>query len=428
MRRLAARLAVLAVLALAAGCSKDPAAPVAPPPAPPPGLVASEPPAFAAHVLDDTPVWGQFSRLLDPRTVDTTTVFLKVDTRRVPVSVEYESFTRRVIVRPRSTLSLSTTYTVEFSPEVRDTGGVRLGRTVFFQFTTSSLRRPRVDYPAAGEVESPFATLAWSTTAAPGTVPTYELYTGLDSMTVALRQVPAVPNGALTNYYPARPWPRGARVYWAVTAVNAARGDRVDGATQAFVTFGSDAAVDSLVLGVQDWSGTDPQRFQYCTLDRVWSGPLGVYSGGMRFALANRRTLRLSEARLELHTAPEYADSVAQALPGLALWAAQADWTPCAARVPGPPTVDPLRMLARARAGTDPRQVVFAGDTLAAFFEWQARRGGQFGPAFQSTPVFPYLSGATLNSADRPRLVLTFFVPTSVALARVANAGSDKPK
>ncbi len=421
MRRRAACV-LLALLALAPACAKKTVAPTPAPPAAPPGLVASEPAAFAAHVLDDTPLWGQFDRPLDPSSVDTTTVFLKIDTRRQPITVEYEPFTRRVLVRPRLTLALATTYTVEFSPELRDTGDVRLGRSVYFQFTTSSLRRPRLDFPAAGEPESPYATLGWSVTAATGTAVTWALYAGPDSVAVLARAGAPLQGGALATYNPPRPWGRGTRVYWSVTAINAALGDRVDGPVQSFVVYGDDAPVDSLVLGAQDWSGTDPQRFQYCTLDRVWSGPLGLYSAGMRFALANRRSLRLSAARLELHTAPEYADSVAAAVPGLGIYAAQADWSPCAARVPGPPAAEFLRPLAVARPGNEPRTVVFSGDTLAAFFEVMARRGGQFGPAFHSPTAFPYLSGATLGAADRPRLVLTYFVPPAALATRAAKA------
>ena len=73
--------------ALLTGCGKA-AVPVAPRLNQPPGVVTLFPAPRSTLVPYDTQIFAQFDHALDPRTVDTTTVFLKVDTRRVAVTVE----------------------------------------------------------------------------------------------------------------------------------------------------------------------------------------------------------------------------------------------------------------------------------------------------------------------------------------------------
>ena len=114
MRRLP--LSVLAVLATLSGCSKHATDSTAPPSAPPvPELVAMQPPARSPSALYDSDIWAQFDRPLDPRTVTTLNVYLKLDAQRIPITVRYDAATQRVTLTPTAILELQRTYTVEFS-------------------------------------------------------------------------------------------------------------------------------------------------------------------------------------------------------------------------------------------------------------------------------------------------------------------------
>lgn len=404
------------LVALASGCAKQSVAPGPPEAPPPPGLLATQPAPFATSVPVDGEVWARFDRPLDPASVDTTTVFLKIDTRRQGAVVRWEPFSRRVLITPRQPLSLLTTYTVEFSPELRDTGGVRLGAGKFFQFTTSSLRRPRYDYPLAGERESPFAQLGWGVTAASGAVVTYELYAGTDSLAVLDRRAPLLQRSPANRWFPRTAWPRGARVYWSVRAINTSNGDQSDGEVFAFQTYGPGDPVDSLVLGPADWSGIDPSRFQSCTFDRVWTGALPL-RGSIRFPLGGRSDLRLADARLELHTPPEFADSIAAPGQVLELWAATANWAACSATLTGNPVLDVALPLGNGVPGPTPRSIVYSNDVLTSFWEGQARRAGFFGPVLHSAMRMAYWTSLATDPADRPRLVLVYYLPPGTPAA-----------
>lgn len=398
-------------LALFAGaCAQKSVAPEPPVPVPPPGVLATQPPAFATGVPPDAEIWARFDRPLDIASVDTTTVYLKVDTRRQSVSVRYEPFSRRVLLVPRLPLALLQTYTVEFSPELRDTGGVRLGQTRFFQFTTGSLRRPRYDFPARGELESPYAILSWGITAASGASVSYDLFVGTDSLAVQERRVPPLQSGPTARCFPRTSWPRGTRVFWSVRATNAANGDRSEGEVMSFETYGAADAVDSLVLAASDWSGIDPSRFQSCSFDRVWTGDPPL-KGAIRFLLAGRPELRLASARLELHAVPEFADTIAAPGQTLEIWATTANWNACGATLTGNPLPDPALPLGRGVPGPTPRSIVYDDEALTAFWEAQARRTGFFGPLLQSTKRMAYWTSLAADPADRPRLVLVYYRP-----------------
>lgn len=408
---------LLAALALAAaGCSKDAVAPLAPPAPTPAGISLTQPAHFATLVPYDAPIWAQFDRPLDPASVDTTTVFLKVDTQRQPVRVRYETFSRRIHLEPVRTLALLTTYTVEFSPGLRDSGGVRLGSTRFFQFTTNSLRRHRYDLPVAGSVESPVASYAWAITGATGSALVHDLYASTDSAAVVARSIPPLARTSATTYPPRTAWPLGARVYWALTTTNTPYGERLDGPVQSFDVYPADWPIDSLVLDPFDWSGQDPNRFQSCQQDRVWSGPGGIAVGSIRFPLAGRTALRVASARLTLFSTTASADSAFA--PGQSLWLvpAVADWASCAARTTGPPLLDPGFVCATGAPGTRPREIVYEGPALASYCEMQARRGLFYGPVLQSAKLQSYLTQGG-DPAEWPRLVLRVFRPAAAVAA-----------
>src|SRR5262245_42064344 len=111
MRRLS--LCVLALFLSLIGCSKHSTDSTAPPAGPPvPALVATQPPARTPSALYDSDIWAQFDRDLDPRTVSTLSVYLKLDAVRIPVTVSYDATNRRVTLKPTVVLELQRTYTV----------------------------------------------------------------------------------------------------------------------------------------------------------------------------------------------------------------------------------------------------------------------------------------------------------------------------
>src|SRR5438552_3387176 len=107
-----------ALLGVALGCSKHVNAP-APRANLPPQVLAVSPPARSAHVQTDVAIWAEFDRDLDPATVDTRHVRLKVDTRRLPITVHYDAATRRVLIDAGGNLTLNVTHTVELEPGLR---------------------------------------------------------------------------------------------------------------------------------------------------------------------------------------------------------------------------------------------------------------------------------------------------------------------
>ena len=67
----------------------------------PPEITGLFPVPRSTGIVYDTPIYAQFDRALDPRSVDTTTVFLKVDTKRASVTVEYLNVVNRIQITPR---------------------------------------------------------------------------------------------------------------------------------------------------------------------------------------------------------------------------------------------------------------------------------------------------------------------------------------
>ena len=94
-------------------------------------------------------------------------VFLKLDGQRITSTIVYDGITRRIFVRPASTLLLQRTYTVEFSSAIKGFDGVPLPEGIFFQFTTNSLRRLIYDFPAVDAIEGPVSALGWGGGAGP---------------------------------------------------------------------------------------------------------------------------------------------------------------------------------------------------------------------------------------------------------------------
>ena len=94
-----------------AGCSEETAAPLAPAPLPP-EIVEVYPPPRSTAIPYETTIWFRFKTPIVPTSVNPQTVFLKIDTKRIPVNVSFSDSNRVVTLRPLSDLELRRTHTV----------------------------------------------------------------------------------------------------------------------------------------------------------------------------------------------------------------------------------------------------------------------------------------------------------------------------
>ena len=131
-------LVFVCVLALVSACGRRHGAPVEPPPPPPPEIEAVYPTDRARSIVYDTTIWAQFRAPLDPATVNDHTVFLKLDTRRIPCSVSYEAATRRIRLTPQVELVLRRTVDQWRAGNTSESIGVPAGRVVKCQTGPSS--------------------------------------------------------------------------------------------------------------------------------------------------------------------------------------------------------------------------------------------------------------------------------------------------
>jgi len=232
---------------LACGCGKKTATGPAPEEHLPPSVVETFPAARATRVSYETAMWARFREPLDSTTVSATTVFLKIDTRRIPVTVSLEDSARTIVIRPFGSLELRRTHTVELSPQVRTAAGARLGQTYFWQFTTIAVRRPVHPEPAAAaDFESPVAPLFWSATDGAGLVE-YRVFIGADSAEVeAETMTPVVVRNAY--HLPEIPWERGATVFWKVHARNLETNDTAVGPVWRFQVVPPGAEITGMLV------------------------------------------------------------------------------------------------------------------------------------------------------------------------------------
>jgi hypothetical protein len=415
MRRLAIlALAAFALLPMACASKHSPT-----PPAVQLGPLVKEvsPPARSPRTIYDTEIWARFDRPLVAKTIDSTTVFLKIDTRRIPMDVVYEGITRRIRVIPRALLDLGRTYTVEFSPRIQAQDGTTLGTTYFWQFTTNSLRRIRYDYPAPTSLEGPFSSVAWSGNGPPVTGIQYDVYASTDMNAVTNRSLLPVAHTPFLSFSPRRPWPLGATVYWAVDGLNVATGEVLAGPVAQYQVLPESAPVDSFTVNTQDYGGVQNARNapQQCTSATLTAG--SFYNSGIRWLVSGTRdTLRLAGVRAELWLTVNSATVTEAAQP--ALWSAQNTWLACNFIFPGPPFPNTGGGLAFGHADADPLHVVFRSDTLTSFVEQMARRN--VGQGF----LLRALSTITFSSPSaRPPLMTVYYYrlpPAPVASPRFA--------
>ena len=407
MSRLLIAIALLA--ALLAGCGKN----ATEPPAQsgggglPPSLKATQPVARATRVPYDGEIWGEFDRPLDSRTVNTRSVFLKLDGQRISITVGYDGQARRVFIRPVAPLALQRTYTAEFSPTVTGTDGVPLPDGVFFQFTTNSLRRLSYQFPPEGSIEGPSSALGWGGDRIVGGDIFYDVYASPDSEAVVRRTAAVLQRSVFTRFLPTVAWPAGVRVFWAVTSEHPVTRERENGPLSAFQVLPADAVFDSVVVRAQDHGSSDirSRNIQYCNTSFFNAGP--SFNGCLHWNMsALPANIRIIGATVKLWTLDANANGFARTLP--VLWMAQNDWTQCAVVAPGPPFVELSGRLADA-VPVDGIEAHFDTPRLAAFFEaLYRRRSDLFGTLIRTQENVSFHSLNTIDPNRVPLAVVRF--------------------
>ncbi len=333
---------VLGAALVAGACGRKTTAPVPPGAQLGPEVEAVFPAARSTRVVATTDIWVRFRAALDPATVNDRTVFFKIDTRRIPAAISYDSTTRTIHITPTAPLTLKRTHTVELTPGLATAGGGHFGGTYFWQFTTSSVRVPSAPFPDPGAGnESPVSMLGWSGTEAAAGLVVHQIYVSTDSAAVAAKLVPAR-SARVHNYFlPATPWPFETRLYWSVTTLNTETMEEVDGPVWSFTTLPADTPVDSLSMAPVRWGYYD-NRFvpgRRVCLGNLTSGedwtcvirwPVETLPATMRFA----RAVVVMSPSFPTSNLPARQPS---------LWATHEAFTDCESLGwPGPPYLDGL--------------------------------------------------------------------------------------
>jgi hypothetical protein len=373
-----------------------------------PALVATQPAARSPSVLYDSAIWAQFDRPLDPRTVTTLNVYLKLDGQRLPITVGYDTADRRVTLTPTVILELQRTYTVEFSTAVKGADGTPLPPGVFFQFTTNSLRRPTYDFPVAASLEEgPVTTLCWGGTQGPTNNLVYELYASSDSAAVVARTAPMLTRSVFTRFVPSVAWALGSNVYWAVTVENQTTHERLDGSLRSFRTLDPGTPIDSLTIHGRDHgSKSTSSNAQSCNAQTFSCGL--PFNGAVHWDLSSLpANIRLQGVEVRLTEPAGSTTSIPNANPSL--WIAQNDWLPCTMNSPGPPFNELTGFLAGAVAET-PVVARFSSDRLAGLLEAQyLGRGLLFGTVLRADSQITFESTLSGDFPGRPSAVVHFY-------------------
>ena len=402
-------IAVLGALALA-GCTKNASVtPLAPAPPPPPSVSAVSPAPRSTFTAYDADIWAAFAEDLNPLSVTTRNVYLKLDTARIPISVSWEAAMRRIHVRPLVLLALLTTYTVELSPNLTTMQGVPLETPYRWQFTTTSVRHPSAPFPSDRSVESPFTTLTWGgNEATPGSL-TYEVYLGPDSALVAARNLPFIYRGTRPLVLPKTRWPEHGASFWSVTIDNATAHERSNGPVWRFDTPGADAPIDSVVVGVSVFgdrkTGTS---IGGCGPAELLAG--GGYFTGIVWALVQQpQDLRLAGVRMDLTSTPFYADS----LPGgVSVWLTTA--TMACGNALQTFVTDEVNGHLASGALIGPRTVRFETDTLIAHIQAAIRLRSYYGYLFRSKQLIHFESPQGAEPAAAPVFKLYYYTGNGI--------------
>jgi Bacterial Ig-like domain len=378
----AGALAIAIALPSLSGCSSQPA-PTAPFVNVPPHLTAMFPSPRSTRIQGDTQVWAEFDDALDPATVDVRHVFLKVDTRRIPIVVSYDGSRHRVTLVPQAQLALLTTHTVEFSPSLRTAAGDTLGPGVFWQFTVSSLRRPRAPFPADSAVgESPFVRLGWTGTEEFAGGVSYDLWAGPDSSAVATHATAPLSTTLTDFYLPTTRWAQGTTLYWSVRETNLSTSEQLDGPVWRVTPLPASTPIDSVLVPTKDWFFGNIVTSQNggvtyigaCKRDSIVIA--AGFDNALRWNFAGLSP-GILVAGAVLTTTPLF--GYATNLPrGLTVFAISNAYSPCTGSVPVNSFIAPKRgaLLAPGAASPSGTQVLFSADAFSAFLESEVRHGG----------------------------------------------------
>lgn len=392
MKRVSAPGLVLALLgfsALVSGCGSDKVSNPVPPPLP--ELVTSvHPPGRSFGVpYDSVSIFADFAEPLDSTTVTTQNVFLKINTRRLPITVRREDGGRRLRIVSSQAFLLAETYTVELKPDLRTEQGNHLPETYWWQFTITGLRRFDHPGPAPGATnETRFAPLTWDATEAGAGPVSYEVHAGPDSAAVAGSTTPLA-SGTSPWFVPFNhPWAVGSPVYWRVVGTNSATEERVAGPVWRFDVAPPGAPIDSASMPSDRWGYRVRTTSAAVCMDRsIQSGANNVCVAGWNWApLAGRRVIG---ARID-------AASATSTTPVSLLFTTttEVNLSPCNIPWPGPPFAD--RFLAQ-RIVPAPLQFRFQGDTLATYVAAVARGIPIPGLLFRSDATASYAAPPILT-------------------------------
>ena len=409
-RRLGSCAASALALVLVAGCGKR-VAPTAPLARLGPQVARVFPAARSAHILYNTAIWAEFKTDLDPASVNTQNVFLKVDTRRLPITVAWDATRKRITLTPTGLLALLRTHTVEFSGNLKTADGVPLGESWFWQFTTLGIRPPLSPVPGdrvAGE--SPFVSLSWL-----GTDPTvgaisYDVYAGTDSVAVATHAVPRAASQASTLYQPKQRWPQDGPLYWGVVTFNNTSAESLAGPVWRFDPLPGSTPIDTIFTTASDWFyGAITAGFfgssyvSRCNADSIITGAADNF---IRFPYTGLGpSLRLAGAMLELDAYRGYtADlSYASSMGLLASAGNVCSGSPPPVVLPRPGTTI---VFAEVVPGNRYR---YANDALTVQIESAVRRGERGGFTFAASRRLP------LATFPVPAIKLFVYRPGGVA-------------
>ncbi len=395
-------LAAGALLAFAPACGKKESI-VAPRSNVPPEITGLFPVPRSTGIVYDTPIYAQFDRALDASTVDTTTVFLKVDTRRTSITVEYLNVVNRIQITPRATLELNKTYTVELSPRVKTPGGDSLGAKVVWQFSTNSVRRLTYTMPPAGALEGPHAMLAWTGNGGPSNTYLYEVFASTDSAAVANRTAPMIQSAVYVNCLPRSHWTAGARTYWAVNTVNLVTGERFLNDVSSFDVYEGFAPTDTLIIPLIDYGGAGSNnRTQFCATPTMTTG--AGFNSGIRWNLSgDRPNLHVAEAFITMNANTTSAGAVAGA--NTQIWYGQNPWSACAFTLNGVPYTEANGYLATATVNG--LQATFYSPALSAFVEAAARTTGWYGFLLRGTGTVNW--DVVTSGVPQPQLKVVYY-------------------
>lgn len=414
MLRRHAALALATVLTLA-GCSPGAKGPATPEVTPlPPELVAVSPLPGAHFVQNVRPnIWAEFAQPLDSASVSVLNVYLKIDTRRTPITVAWDAATRRILITPSTALLTPQTYTVELSPNLRSADGTLLGRKITWQFTTSSVRFTAQPVPPHGAIdESPNIALYWEDPVVPILNHRYDLYFGTDSADVVNHVMSPIAIAGTNSWRPQLPWPEGTTIWWTFRALNTTTGERADGPVWRFRTATlSELTLDSLVLNA---SQADFVRFT-TRLERLCSGFQLIT--GLPFSSSNLCALawdlrnvpltkRIAHARIEL-TAQSGWEGRMTAF--IALQPTTAPWQCSQMAGGGPPFPDNVTGVVSRAAVIPPNKMFFEEPRLQVHVQAMARQSTGFLGYILSSPSEMHYDGTTTFTP--PRLVLYLYTP-----------------